>query len=269
MSNLETITNPVFTAPSAANGAVVTPSGVAFANSAWVEVIASADADLLLTAINVIAGAVSAPFWVEVGVGSVGNESVIATVIGYNQQTSVASGPLEFRLPLPIDLIPNGSRVAVRMRKSGTSTVTWSVSISYLKKPITGTLSTTTAVLQAFPTGSALVALPNAPGTAWTNSAYTQIVASMAADSVIAGITAYFSAGEIECDLATGASSSETVINTIRLQTSNSSSPGSNTFMFMNPFDGIPSGSRFAVRYRDSSTVALPGAFGFMYYENP
>jgi hypothetical protein len=174
--------NYQFNAPTDAAGVSVTPSGTAGVDSAWVTVF-TAGADSVLTSVILFNPGVTATFRVDVGVDTGGGETVIASHGGVVSSTSgVGWGHLPFRIP--IDAIPNGAAVKVRMAKSGTNTTAWFWALQYYQKPIVGTLLTTanpqliTAIIPP-------VNIPSATS-AWVNSGWTTVF-TPGADAVISG----------------------------------------------------------------------------------
>jgi len=261
-------TNAQQVAPSAAVGVSVTPSGTAWVDSSWVQVIASASADAVLTGIIVAQPGISnVDFEVDIGVGGAGSEVVIATVKGFFID-NLAYGPNLFPCILPIDAIPNGSRVAVRMRKSGTSVLTWSFAITYYLKPITGTLLVTASPLLCVPTGAVGVSA-TANLSTWVSGSWVELIASTASAIVVTGVYAKNSLTglQYEVDIGTGGAGSETTVHTVRCYNNNGDG-GPYMNWLRNPLDNIPSSTRVACRARanSGSQVVL---VGLLYHAKP
>jgi hypothetical protein len=118
-------------APSGAGTASLTPNATAWANSAWVQLLASAPADLGLFGLahgvtpNAAAGGVE----YDLGTGAAGSEVVVTTL------RDAANGGFGSKLCctwLPgIYPITAGTRLAVRMRKSDTSTSAHPIAVLY------------------------------------------------------------------------------------------------------------------------------------------
>jgi len=128
-------------APSGSGTASLTPSATPWANSAWVELVASASSDLGL--LGLVHGEdIGAELGVEfdLGTGASGAETVITTL---RQTRTVGRAP---RTWLPgLYPITAGTRVAVRVRKAGTSTTALPIAVLYYTNvssapsPVTGT----------------------------------------------------------------------------------------------------------------------------------
>lgn len=179
---IQVTSNYQFNAPTDAAAVTVTPNASAGADSAWVTVF-TADADCVLTGIILADPGAAVLFRVDVGVDTGGGEVVIASSGG---SISSATGPGWGTLPLriPVDAIPNGADVKVRMAKNGTSVVTWAFALQYYKKPIVGTLLTT-ANPQLVTNTLTLVNVASATS-AWVDSSWTTIF-TPDVDSVITG----------------------------------------------------------------------------------
>lgn len=131
-----TTTNPLLSLPSAAAGASITPSGSAWGNSNWAQILASAASALYLNHLAVIPNPVSGiQAELDIGIGGAGSEVVITTLKAGFQQGSEGA-PSVWRLPHLLDAIPASSRVAVRLRKKGTDLTAWTVGIGAYAKPL-------------------------------------------------------------------------------------------------------------------------------------
>jgi hypothetical protein len=113
--------------PSGAGTATLTPNATPWANSPWVELVASAAADLWLL------GLVHAPgldaqngLEYDLGTGGLGAETVITTVREASGATRIGFTWLPGPLP-----VAAGTRVAVRMRKAGTVTTAHPIAVLY------------------------------------------------------------------------------------------------------------------------------------------
>lgn len=266
MPSIEWTTNPQYTAPAAANGTTITPNAVSWTNSAWFELLASAPADLLVTGLSVGIGNQGEPFAFDLGVGGAGAESVITTFRG--QFRGTLHGPVYLPHVIPVDAVPSGSRVAARMRKNGTSVLTWTAALTYLRKPITGTLTTTTKPQQAAPVDATLTV--TSPASAWTNGSWATVLASAGADLVIVGVVipALTSSADWEVDLGVGAAASESVITTFAGRRSGFTD-GPCFFPLANPLDVVTSGQRVAARIRTSGAAAVNTTVAIVYHEKP
>lgn len=265
-------TNVLKAAPAAAANVSVTPSGTAFANSAWVEVLASAAADLLLAGIVVDPGVASVDFQVEVGKGTAGSETVVAAFAGMTSFGPTLTGSLQVLLPILVDNIPSGARVAIRMRKTGTNATAWGFAVQFYEKPITGTLATTAKPSKVMPNAAA--GANAVTGTAlYANGAYVQITASTSAALVLLGAVVMVAANAVswELDIATGAAGSETVITTFRGR-QNGFADAPHWIPLAAPLDAIGSGVRVSARgRRDDGTNSVANTLKvyLVYMEKP
>jgi hypothetical protein len=255
---LQTIRNPQLFAPPAADPVELTPNASAWGNSAWVELIATAAADIVVTGIIVRPGNdnVAKDFEIDIGTGSGGSESVVTTFRGsYGDPEHANPGGLP--LPIPLDNIPDGSRVSARMRKSNTgATPTWAVALKYYEKPIIGDLLVTAKPQKPAPSAATSISLTTG-ASAWANSTWTTLVASTSAATILTGIVIKLLSLDMswEVDIGIGAAASEVVLTTIRFHhTGIQTVDGPSYFPLYNPLDNIPSSSRLSARTRSQST---------------
>lgn len=130
-----TTTKPTKPIPFSANSVSVTPSATAWVNSGWTELTAATTAAIVVTALIVGAGVAAVDAEIDIGTGAAGDESVKETIkIGLESDTEGI--PSVARLWPPFDGIASGARVAVRMRKAGTSVVAWRFALDSIEKPI-------------------------------------------------------------------------------------------------------------------------------------
>jgi hypothetical protein len=248
-------------APSAAAGVTVTPSGTAWANSNWAQVIASTPAAIVVAGL-VVGGGASVEFEFDIGKGAAGSETVVATISGVTK--SGASSPRWLPLSIPIDNIASGQRVAVRVRQAGTTATNYTVKLVYYEKPISGSVATTPNPSLVAPSAAAGTSITPS-GTSWANSGWTQVIASTADAIVLGGITINPAvAVEYEIDVGVGASGSETVVTTIRGRSTTTGAP--QTIILSPLLDNIPSGSRVSVRLRKSGTNTTAWTVKLIYY---
>lgn len=116
-------------APAAANSVSLTPSGTAWNNSPWVELVSSLADESALVAIAWSQPVASVDVEFDLGTGGAGAETVVTTLRG---AVMAANGGRIGLLTLSV-LFPlaAGQRVAVRMRKTGTSTSAHLVALLY------------------------------------------------------------------------------------------------------------------------------------------
>lgn len=117
--------------PAAAAGVTVTPSGTAFNNSSWVQVTSGIGHNIAICAIVVNNNNITADYRIDLGKGAASSETVIGTVTNH-VEAGAGGNVCEFRPPI---LLNANTRLAVRMRKSGTSTTTWSFKVVYFEFP--------------------------------------------------------------------------------------------------------------------------------------
>lgn len=257
--------NAQLTLPPAADSISLTPSGVAWTYSSWVEITASMPVAAAITGIT-FSAPINVQFKIQVGVGGAGSETVIGTVIGQKLNTEVAMGYL--RLPVPADLVSNGARVSVRLAQDSTSTTAWLMALTYMAS--SGTFPKTTAVSDAF---APVSVTPN--GSAWANSAWVQVTASASSALALAAVQPWpDTPASYEIDVGIGAVSSEVVVHTYRGSFRNADFLGgwttaggwcvSETAPLAPAV--IPTGARIAIRIRksDTDTTAWPVQLGYV-----
>lgn len=110
-------------------GVPVIPNGVAWGNSAWAELTSGLDHAVSLYGLAV-EHATGAECELDIGVGAAGAETVLTTLRMSYGGMSGDDGPNWQSLPAPYP-IPATTRVAVRLRKSGTSTTNWAANLLY------------------------------------------------------------------------------------------------------------------------------------------
>lgn len=239
-------------APPAAAGASITPANSAWTNSAWSQIIASTAAATTVYALVFHDAVTDVDFELDLGKGGAGSETVIATVAGHDVNALYYSTirVLEFRIPL--DNVPTSTRLAVRLRKEGTSTTAWRVRLLH-SATVSSTVGVTTAAPLVVPSAASGVSVTPS-GTAWVSSSWVQLSSSLAniallAVGILRGQTTQH---EFEIDIGKGGAGSEVVVGTIA-----GGSGSNNTSRIVVPF-GVPlvvSGTnRIAVRIRLSST---------------
>lgn len=120
----------VYPATNAAGTSIAT-IGTAWSNTAWSQLTASTATDILMTGIQFVPGGTAADFEIDIGTGSSGSETVIHTIRG---RYDSAVGWIQNSFPMPVK-INAGTRVAFRIRRSGTSTTSWTISAPYIVMP--------------------------------------------------------------------------------------------------------------------------------------
>jgi hypothetical protein len=253
--------------PSATNGVSVTESGVAWTNSGWVQITASTASAIVVTGVVVeMPTSTFVEFEVDIGKGAAGSETVVATTAGVHKTN--ASGPWLLEVPIPVDNIAAGQRVAVRIRGDTVSATAVNIKLTYFDKPLGGTVTTTTVPSKIMPAAAAgVVVTPS--GTSWANSNWFQVTASTATAIVLTGIT--FSGAvseEFEVDVGVGAAGSETVVTTFRDDITNGNG-GPYVSIIKPALDNIPSGSRVAIRMRKNGTSVATWKIKLLYFSSP
>lgn len=117
-------------------GVSITPSGSAFANSAYIQLTAGLSTEISLATVALQNTLASTEWELELATGGAGAEVPI-TMIRESSTSSGFGGPK--MTPLP-GIYPIGPtiRIAARLRKSGTSTVAKFVSVNYLGTTLAG-----------------------------------------------------------------------------------------------------------------------------------
>lgn len=263
--------NYQFVVPSAAAATSVTPSGVAWTNSAYVQLIASTSEADMLTGIVIATAGVGVQFEVDIAVGPAASEVPISTFKGFLADTSHVSdeGGI-LRAPIGIDAIPSGARVSIRIRINSTNVTVWTFAATYLKKPIVGNLTVTAKPIKVIPSAAVLATLT--AGTAgWGNVAWTQLTAAAAtAQALVAFILSLVSAtADYELDVGVGAAGAEVAITTYRNSSKASTLGGPSWHALVNPLNAIPIGARVSMRWRTAAAELTGLGVGYAYHEGP
>jgi hypothetical protein len=263
---IQTANQRQFCAPAAANNVTVTPSGVSWVPGAWASVIDPVDADCALTGVCLIQSVGGGSDWqfevdIAAGTSGGGGETVIATVKG-----KYGNGiPSWMWLPIPVDAIPSGSRISARINLKNADPAPSTVSITYLKKPIVGTLQTSAQPVIVVPSASQCIDV-NGSGSPWVYGAWATLLASAATDlTIVAMVLEPTQSGEtFELQIGEGAAASEVVRGTLKCETVSLAGPG--WLPLPNPIT-ISSGSRIAARVRSNGGVIQ--RIGLAYQEMP
>src|SRR3989304_40153 len=91
MATPATTTQPQNVAPAAAAGASITPSGTAWANSAYAEVISSTGSAITVLGVIVNPGVTSVEFEMDIAKGAATSEVVVARICGSVETLSESS----------------------------------------------------------------------------------------------------------------------------------------------------------------------------------
>lgn len=119
--------------PNGANGVSVTPNGTAWANSSWVELTSGIANPIAIAGITVTTASFNATQAIDVewelGTGAGGAETAITSI--RHNTGSTGNCRQVWMLFNGIYTLAASTRVAVRMRKNGTNTTAWRVSLLY------------------------------------------------------------------------------------------------------------------------------------------
>lgn len=232
--------------PPAAAGVSVTPSGSAWADSSWVELIASTSASTAFGAIVAYPGTeatTDAYAELDIGTGTAGNEVVKTTLALTPSGDFWGMGPSVTMLRPMFMGFGTGVRVAVRMRKQGTDTTAWLFkAIGYVGFNKTELITARPQV--CYPAAADPTQLTVPTPITWTAGAWTELDASLATAIAITGISCHVSNGvEGDIDIGYGSAGNEVVATTFRVDTNQEDG-----VFLLHYARNIPSGSRLAVR---------------------
>lgn len=268
---LEYTSNPLVWLPANSSWTSITPDGGNRVASNWFQVSAAVPNDAVLAGIAIgtwfVSGGTFPYDWeIDVGVGGAGSEVVIATFCGLT--SNAVDTNHHVMLPIPVDAIPSGSRVAVRLRKEGTSINVWSCAVGLYYKPLLGNISTTT--LAPLPSQSGSAPATQSSGAAWANPAAFQTIENAPFDLCVGGACIFCGNAdtEIEVDLATGGVGSEVVFHTIHKNIQSAQFGFSHWIPFPILYDGIASGTRISFRAR-ASGISATVEIKLLYYRKP
>ncbi len=272
-------TTPLKCAPSASAALTVTSgSGVAdWIVGSWVEFIASAAANLQLAGLVVSPnrsgqqgsnpGVDESEF--DIGIGTAGNEVVIATV-RLNLFNTNWYGLCVWLFPVPLDVIASGVRVAIRLRCKGTTVTTVSNPVVLLYYQGLDSDNVSTKVTKTAPPAATGVSIiPSV--SAWGNSLWSELITSTATEIAIAAICVTQIAANVEweVDLGTGGAGSEVVATTVRFQQGASVTGTPGGLALPAGLLPIQAGTRVACRLRRNSTsIAAHPNLSITYYDN-
>ncbi len=237
--------------PSAANATSVTSGTTSWANATnWTQFVASLGSDAALTSFYFDPSAALGEYEVEFGVGAASAETVVATIrIAGNG----GHAPGVYSIYPAVNLA-SGSRLAARVRTSVNAATATSLAVGYISSPTFK--ARTSAVPSVYPLSSNGVTVTPS-GSGWGNSGYQQLTSSTSAPLLVTSITYHFGAGatpEVEFDLATGGSGSETVFTTLRSAAITNSVTKGPVLLPLPAPHYIAAGSRIAIRMRKTGT---------------
>lgn len=187
----DTLADPQYAVPAAADGGAITAVAATDTDSAWVTLLASAPANGILTGITVRPTGIVFFGWqstlkIEIGVGA--SPTVIATfTAAYDSRFFGEAGSQGLYIPCPIGIegIVSGQPIKARLRQSSNlDTQTWHVSATYLRLPLTGAITSTANPLFGFPGSGLQVLTFSGPG--WSNSSWSTL--AVGGDRVVLGV---------------------------------------------------------------------------------
>lgn len=240
--------------PPAVSFTAVTPNGTAWNNSNWFQIIASTGAAWVLTGLTVSPAVSNVDYEFDIGVGSAGNEVVIATLGGFVSAGGNSGCAWQFTpTSVPIDAIPASSRVSVRMRKVGTSTAQWFVDMHYFLKTGLGVGTTANPTLVAPAAAAGVAVATNTTGGA--NSSWVELHSGLTNIAILSVVCNFPSVADYwEIDIGYGTAGNEVVAGTIAL-TERSNIGNRRVFPFCIPI-AIAGTNRIAIRVRRSTSAA-------------
>lgn len=253
--------SPLLSLPSAANGVTVTPPGISEGWSDWVELTPAAASDMRIATIIALPGtrATDNFYEVEIGAGSLGNETPVCAVRGYSGNN--AGGPADYddaiQLGVLADVITTGQRVSARLRQTSTATTPWLVSMQYWALPMTGNVVAATVGQVNVPSGSRLSVTSS--GTPNTYGSWVEIASATDAEWVLGnvmGIDGNFSDWELQ--FGTGLSGSEVPLWSVKSYgawfiNANAWQGGPWNILLRPPLGPVPAGTRLAARLRSGN----------------
>ena len=252
-------------APAAANGVSITPSATPWADSAYAEVIASTGTAITVVGVIVNAG-VAAEFELDIAKGAATSEAVVARVCNHIESLDGNDGYF-CPINIPVDNIASGTRVSIRLRKSGTSVAVWRVKLVYYNT-VASTVGVTANVSALVPSAADGVSVtPSA--TPFANSAYGELSAALT-DIVCLGLavnpggTITAGGDEFEVDIATGSATSEVVKGTLAGEWENFAEGGPMFLRFPIPVH-LSGTNRVACRMRKTGVAVTAWTFKLQY----
>lgn len=264
-----TLPDRQYAAPAAADGVALVLPGVAWDDSNVEELIASADADLVLTGIVIRpVGIIFTAYELEVDILVDAMDPPIATFRAYFIEVNASVGSDGLYLGtgrIGIDAIPAGSSLSARLSANTTETDTIHVSATYLKKPLTGTLLTTTNPLLCYPSRAANVAVFH--GGSWATGTAVELFDDSGPARAIVGVVGKIDVASVqwELDLCTG--EGHDVVTTSRGSQAGVSS-FANVIEFPHPLQ-IPAATSLSAQSRGDDVPSQSVLTSIAYFEMP
>jgi hypothetical protein len=135
LAAVTTTSQPSKVYPPAANG-ISLINAVDWTYTAWTTLVATTAAAIVIPALIISPPLSNFDWEVELGIGLPGSEQVLTTARGHAKSASNVVGPANHFLIPALDAVPAGSRLAVRMRKSGSFGGAFSVAALYYEGPL-------------------------------------------------------------------------------------------------------------------------------------
>lgn len=127
---------PSLVYPPAGDGISIAGPGTAWQYSAWTELVAATTAAIVIPALVILPPNSTFDWEVDLGIGIAGSEAVLTTARGHVRSTNGVLGPAWHQFIPALDNVPAGSRLAVRLRKSGTFAGATLIAAMYYGKPL-------------------------------------------------------------------------------------------------------------------------------------
>jgi hypothetical protein len=251
--------------PSGSTPSTVT-AGALWVSGSWVQVIASAAANLHVAGLA-LGALTTSQFEVDIGIGALGVETVLHTV-RHTLGNSGSESNVEFAmLPIPVGGITSGDRVVVRVRSSVAS-ATYAVGLlAYSSLGDTDHL--TSLQLKTAPAGASAITITPS-GTSWAYSAWTEVWTGTSVETCLLGIITNGPIGpvELEYEIGLGPSGSEVAKTLIRTSQNSSASFGAlRAFYLPAPFP-VPPNTHVTVRLRKNGTNITTHTVALLYLDN-
>lgn len=251
--------------PSGAQPPTVTAGAGAWTYGSWVEVIASAAADLHLA--GLVLAAFSLPpsnFEVQIGIGAGGSEAGLHTFRTDLRNTAVETKNQFALFPVPVGGITAGDRVSVRIRSSSGSE---SIDIGLATyASLTDTDHLTSKAMVSAPSGANSASITPS-GTAWNYSAWTEVFSGAAVETAILGLVLRgpVASEQLEYEIGFGAAGSEVPKTMIRTHQDSSADFGGFRNFYLPAAHPVPANTRVAVRLRKTGTSTTVHSVAMLY----
>jgi hypothetical protein len=138
-------------APAGATGVSVTPSGSGWGNSSYAEIIAALGENSGLFCLSLVPALAAGicDYELDLAAGSAGAESVFTTIRGAWNESNTTNGIGQMNSLPAVYEQTSGTRIAARLRKTGTDATAWTLGLMYYGLPASGGGSTFPALTVA------------------------------------------------------------------------------------------------------------------------